>query len=83
MLPEMSQLWWVLPWNTVDESYRLGMALDYLLKNYFDLENNNRNPLGIAENPDYIVTSARGLERYDLGQFQVAQFGALYVLKPG
>lgn len=83
MLPEMSQLWWVLPWHTVDESYGMGMALDYLLKHYFDLENANRNPLGIVENPDYIVTSARGLARYDLEQFQVSQFGALYALKPG
>lgn len=82
LLPEMPQLWWILPWHTVDESYRLGMALDYLLKSYFDLENSNRNPSGIADQPDYVVTSARGLERYDLGRFHIAQFGALYVLKP-
>ncbi len=82
MLPEMSQLWWVLPWHTVDPSYRFSMALDYLLKHYYDLENGNRNPLGITEDPDYILTSARGLARHDLEQFQVAQFGALYLLKP-
>jgi len=28
------------------------------------------------------VTSARGLERYRLGDYQAAQFGALVVLKP-
>ena len=83
LLPEMPQLWWVLPWHTVDESYRLGMALDYLLMSYFGLHNSNRNPLGISDNPDYIVTSARGLARYHLAEFQLAQFGALYVLKPG
>ena len=57
-------------------------SLGYLLQLYFDLENSNRHPLGITGNPDYIVTSARGLERYDLEYFQLAQFGALYLLKP-
>lgn len=82
LLPEMPQLWWVLPWHTIDESYRMGMAFDYLLKHYYGLENSNRNPAGIGEAPDYVVTSARGLERYDMGKMQVSQFGALYVLKP-
>ena len=82
LLPEMAQLWWVLPWHTIDESYRMGMAFDYLLKHYYELENSNRNPAGIGEAPDYVVTSARGLERYDMGIMQMSQFGALYVLKP-
>ena len=82
LLPELNHMWWILPWHTVDESYRMGMALDYLLKSYFGLENRNRNPAGPADNPDYIVTSAPGLERYELTQYQSAQFGALYILKP-
>lgn len=82
LLPEMAPLWWVLPWHTVDESYRIGMAFDYLLKRYYGLENSNHNPTGIGEAPDYVVTSARGLERYDMGKMQVSRFGALYVLKP-
>ena len=82
LLSDLPQLWWVLPWHTVDESYRLGMALDHLLRSTFDLENSNRNPLGIADQPDYVVTSALGLERYRLGDYQATQFGALVVLKP-
>ena len=82
MMPEMAYQWWVVAWHTVDDSYRLGMALDYLLESYFDLENSNRNPLGIADSPDYIVTTAPGLERYDRERNQLRQFGALYVLKP-
>jgi len=81
-LPELKHQWWILAWHTVDESYRMGMALDHLLKSYFDLDNSNRNPAGPADDPDYIVTSAPGLERYELARFQIAQFGALYVLKP-
>ena len=60
----------------------MGMALDHVLKSYFDLDNRNRNPAGPADDPDYIVTSAPGLGRYDLARFQISQFGALYVLKP-
>jgi len=83
LLPEMSQHWWVLPWSTVDESYRLGMAFDFLLASYYDLENSNRSPLGLAEEPDYVFTSPRGLQRYDLEHFQVRRFGAIHLLKPG
>ncbi|MDE2748992.1 MAG: glycosyltransferase family 39 protein [Chloroflexota bacterium] len=83
LLPEMSQHWWVLPWSTVDESYRLGMAFDFLLASYYDLENSNRSPLGLAEEPDYVFTSPRGLRRYDLEHFQVRRFGAIHLLKPG
>ena len=82
MMPEMAYHWWVVAWHTVDDSYRVGMAFDYLLESYFGLENSNRNPLGIADSPDYIVTSAPGLERYDRERYQLRQFGALYVLKP-
>lgn len=83
LLPELSQHWWVLPWSTVDESYRLGMAFDFLLASYYDLENSNRSPLGLAEDPDYVFTSPPGLQRYDLERFQVRRFGAIHLLKPG
>jgi len=82
LLPDLPQLWWVLPWHTVDESYRLGMAFDHLLTSTFELENSNRNPSGIADQSDYVVTSARGMERYRLGDYQAARFGALVALKP-
>ena len=82
MLPEVPHLWWVAPWHTIDESYGIGMAYDYLLGSYYGLDNSNRNPAGLAERPDYIVTSAPGLQRYALEDYQVHRFGALYVLKP-
>ncbi|MDE2776031.1 MAG: glycosyltransferase family 39 protein [Chloroflexota bacterium] len=82
LLPDLPQLWWVLPRHTVDESYRLGMAFDHLLNSTFELENSNRNPSGIADQSDYVVTSARGMERYRLGDYQAARFGALVALKP-
>ena len=82
LFPEMAYHWWIAAWNTVDESYRIGMALDHLLESYYGLRNSNRNPAGPADQPDYIVTSASGAERYDVDLFKVNQFGALYVLKP-
>ncbi len=82
LMPELSYQWWVVAWHTIDESYRIGMAFDYLLHSYYDLELVNHNPGGIAEDPDYVVTSAPGLERYDLAHYHLEQFGALYALKP-
>lgn len=81
-MPEMANQWWIVPWNTIDESYRVGMAYDFLLDSYYGLENQNTNPIGLAENPDYIMTFEPGLDRYDLDTFQVQQFGAIHVLKP-
>ena len=82
LLPELKHMWWIVPWHTIDESYRFGMALDYLLESYYGMANSNRNPAGDDDNPDYTVTSAPGLKRYDLTQYQAEQFGALFVLKP-
>lgn len=82
VMPEMSYQWWVVPWHTVDESYRIGMAYDDLLDRYYGLENQNTDPLGLADNPDYIVTYETGLDRYDLNQYHVQQLGAIYVLTP-
>ena len=82
VFPEMSRHWWIVAWHTVDPGYRMGMALDYLLASYNGLTNANRNPVGLANAPDYIVTSAPGLERYDDGDYQQRAFNAIYVLKP-
>lgn len=80
--PEQRNLWWVAPWNTVDSSYRIGMAYDFLLENDSGLRNINQNPIGTAENPDYILVYERGLRRYDLDQYTIEQFGAIFLLKP-
>ncbi len=82
MFPEIAHHWWIVPWNTVDDSYRVGMGLDYLLSSYYGLENLNKNPAGLADQPDYVVTSARGLERYEEEKYQLETFGALHILKP-
>ena len=82
VMPEMAHQWWVAPWHTVDESYRIGMAYDYLLSSYHGLVNQNTNPVGLADDPNYVVTYETGLDRYDLSQYQVQQFGAIYVLTP-
>lgn len=83
MFPELAQHWWVVAWHRIDSSYRIGMALDYLLGAYHGLHNQNKNPAGLADAADYIVTSASGSERYDLQQYDARQFGALFVLKAG
>lgn len=82
VFPEMSKHWWIVAWHTVDPGYRMGMALDYLLASYHGLTNVNRNPVGLADTPDYIVTSAPGLDRYNDGDYQQRAFNAIYVLKP-
>jgi len=82
LLPELPHRWWIGPWHTVDESYRLGMAFDYLLESYYGLQNSNQNPIGSAATADYIVTSAPGRARYALEGYAWRQFGALYALKP-
>ena len=82
LFPEMSWHWWIAPWNTVDPGYRMGMALDYLLASYHGLMNANLNPVGLADNPDYIITSAPGLLRHKDGDYQQHAFDAIYLLKP-
>ena len=82
LFPEMSWHWWIVAWHTVDPGYRMGMGLDYLLSSYHGLTNANLNPVGLADDPDYIVTSAPGLERYADGDYQQRAFNAIYLLKP-
>ncbi len=81
-MPEMAGQWWVAPWNTIDDSYRMGMAYDYLLMSYHGLENRNTDPIGQVDNADYIVTFQAGVADYDSNDYQIEQFGAIFVLKP-
>ena len=82
VFPEMAWHWWIVAWHNVDPGYRMGMALDYLLASYHGLINANRNPVGLADRPDYIVTSKPGLLRYPSDSYQQQVFNAIYVLKP-
>ena len=80
--PEMAPQWWIVAWHRIDDGYRMGMAYDHLLSSAHALENQNRNPQGVADAPDYIVTTAPGSERYAEGEVEIQRFGAVYVLKP-
>ena len=82
ILPELPQFWWVAPWHTIDETYRIGMAYDVLLELNHGLTNLNESPVGIAELPDYLIVFEHGLSRYELGDYEIQTFGAIYVLKP-
>lgn len=82
ILPEMPNLWWVLPWNSVDPLYRMGVPYDYLLAVQHGIINTNQSANGLAENPDYIIVYLPGLARYAVENYEMAQFGAIYVLKP-
>jgi len=82
VMPEMAGQWWVAPWHTVDESYRMGMAYDYLLESYYGLTNINTNPVGLADDPDYIVTFLTHISDYEQTEYDGARFGAIVVLKP-
>ncbi len=82
ILPELPQFWWVAPWHTIDESYRIGMAYDALLELNHGLTNLNQSAVGIAELPDYLIVFDPSLSRYALDSYQVEVFGAIHVLKP-
>lgn len=82
ILPESRNLWWVVPWHTVDESYRMGMAYDFLLALHHGLHNTNADPIGTVDEADYIVVYEPALARYDTAQFSRARFGTIYVLEP-
>ena len=82
ILPELPQFWWVAPWHTIDETYRIGMAYDALLEINHGLTNLNASPVGIAELPDYLIVFEHGLSRYEVDDYQVETFGAIHVLKP-
>ena len=82
LMPENRNLWWVAPWNTIDENYRLGMPYDALLEITHSITNTNTNPIGDSEDADYIVVNEQGLTRYDLNAFDVHRFRAIYVLEP-
>jgi hypothetical protein len=82
IISEQGQAWWVIPWNTIDSDYRMGMSFDFLLRENHQIINANQDPIGIAENPDYIVIYDVGLERYDSTQYEIHTFGRILVLKP-
>ena len=82
VMPEMAGQWWVAAWHSVDESYRMGMAYDYLLEAYYGLHNQNTNPVGLADDPDYIVTFTSAIHDYDDADYTQEIFGAIVVLKP-
>lgn len=81
MLPELAQQWWIVPWHSIDPMYGLGMAYDFLLESQHGLRNRNDDPLGLAEDADYVVTSQPGSVRYDTTSYLVERFGAIVVLK--
>jgi hypothetical protein len=82
IVPEMANLWWVLPWHNVDTLYRMGVSYDYLLLTKHGIINNNQNADGMAENPDYIIVYTPGLPRYTTKDYEIKQFGAIFVLEP-
>lgn len=82
ILPEIRNLWWVIPWHTVDPEYRMGWNFDFLLALHHDLHNTVTNPIGTAENPDYVIVYEPGLLRWDLSAYEQWQFGTIYLLKP-
>ena len=47
--------WWLPAWNTVDASYRSGMALDFILLAEYGITNTNTNAYGLTENADFVV----------------------------
>jgi len=80
--PEMNNLWWVPAWSSIDPTYGMGMNFDFLLELHHGLQNSNSDPIGFVEEYDYLVIYEPGLERYNIDQFEVQQFGTIFVLKP-
>ena len=81
LLPELAHQWWIVPWHNVDPLYSMGMAYDYLLEATHGLTNRNDQPLGLATDADYVVTTQPGSIRYDTSTYQLERFGAVVVLK--
>ena len=81
MLPELAHQWWIVPWHSIDPMYGLGMAYDFLLESRHGLRNRNDDPLGLAADADYVVTSQPGSARYDMAAYDAERFAAIIVLK--
>jgi 4-amino-4-deoxy-L-arabinose transferase-like glycosyltransferase len=82
IFPEMQNFWWVAAWHEIDPFYRIGMNFDFLLEMQHGLHNTSTDRLGETNDADYTVVYQPGLTRYDLSAYEVARFGAIYVLKP-
>jgi hypothetical protein len=82
IMPEMRNYWWIVPWSNIDPAYTMGLPYDYLLAQQHGLTNTNTNPIGWADDADYIVVWEPGLSRHDVTDYEVAQFGTVYVLRP-
>ena len=59
----------------------MGMAYDFLLESRHGLRNRNDDPLGLAADADYVVTSQPGSVRYDTTAYHAERFAAVVVLK--
>lgn len=68
--PEQRGYWWVPAWSLVDDRYRLGMALDFVLRVEHGLVNTNTDAYGRADQPDFVVTYATDPQAYVAGTFQ-------------
>ncbi|GAB5493699.1 MAG: hypothetical protein Phog2KO_39140 [Phototrophicaceae bacterium] len=82
ILQDVSNLWWVGAWNSIDPFYTMGMNYDFLLSYHHGLENTNTDPIGTVDNADYIVVYTPSLDNYNLDDYTLAQFGSIVVLKP-
>lgn len=82
LLPEMRVFWWVPAWHSVDDGYRMGMHVDFLLHFEHGLRNLNRDPVGEVVPFDYLVVTAEGFERYADRPVMVLHEGPLMVLQP-
>lgn len=82
VIQDAPNLWWVGAWHSIDPFYAMGMNFDFLLSYHHGLENTNKNPVGIADNADYIVLYTPSLGNYNLDDYSLAQFGTIVVLKP-
>lgn len=82
LLKDIPHFWWVAAFHAIDPAYRTGMAHDYLLKQQFQIMNENQSGDGLSENPDYIVVLASGMERYQAAEYEIHEDGIYRILKP-
>lgn len=59
--PQTRTFDWVPAWGLVDQGYRAGMSLDFVLLAEYGIQNLNTNPYGVADDPDFIMVFAPDL----------------------